>query len=450
MSRFEISAWWTAVVDFLRVYDQYVAVGAGLLGAVIAVRTIRKFVKGREHDEVAANLGVLLFLVVTTEGMWEVVHERLGVNIPLTVAMFAAYDVVIYSQGAAAVKALKADPKARIAGFLLIIWLMSAAGSVTVSFASGNAATWFFRFFSPLVAAALWTQKILARRERDTGGERQESNWIWTPTRLMVRWGWMKPGAADDLTDTMRQRHVAKLVDAALAVHATRPVEGVKQDPKTAEQAAKYARRLQTLAKAADETTVAAARKQLRIALGIQRELLADVDRPADPIDDRTRAALDEIRLGTRETTRRLRAGLPQADPFWSNNVVRIPTGLMDQVQTSPVDHRVDQPAAQEPDQKVDQSADHFGSPKVDQSNPVDQQVNGRSKSRATAPVDDVPPRVLAMVKALRKRYRGEIPGRRTVMPVMGWTNSQDAQAAINLVRAERAERTNDTDRNAV
>ena len=148
-------SWVGPALDLAQQNAQHVAVGAGIIGALIAARTIRRFAKNHQHDELAANLGVLLFLVVTTEGMFEVVHHKLGVPIPLTLVMFAAYDVVIYSQGASALRKLRDDTNARIGSYLLIIWALSSAASITVSFAGGNAATWFFRFFSPLVGAAL-------------------------------------------------------------------------------------------------------------------------------------------------------------------------------------------------------------------------------------------------------------------------------------------------------
>lgn len=303
-----LPAWLVDVVDVVQSYAQHIAVGAGAAGALLAAHAIRRFLRSREHDEVAANLGVVLFLIVTTEGMWEVIHGRMGVAIPLTVAMFAAYDVVIYSQGAAAVRALARDANARIGSYLLIIWAMSAAASITVSFASGNAATWCFRFFSPLVGAALWTQKLLARRAR--GRARQESSWIWTPTRLMIRWGWLKPGAADDLSEVFAARRIAKLVDAGLALHAEQQARRGEpaapsrwrlrrqRDPLTAAR-----RRVQRLTRTATAEDVAAARAQLRRVLTIEDALLGQ----GDELTDRERQILDEVRRITAQAAQRIR-----------------------------------------------------------------------------------------------------------------------------------------------
>lgn len=328
---------WAAVGGFIDDYGDQVVIGAGSVGMLFALVAIRKFVKNNEHDEVAANLGVFLFLVVTTEGMWEVVRHKLNVDPWLAVSMFAAFDVVIYAQGKSAIRKLTADSGARIGSHLAIIWALSVAASVTVSFASGNAATWSFRFFAPLVGAALWTQKVLELRKQ--GAERQESNWIWTPTRLMVRWGWMKPGAADDLTEVLRKRTVEQIVDAAVVVWLARPVDGVAPDPKVVEKAGKAAQRLQALAKTADPQTVAAARAQLRIAVGIQDELFAGLGQAVDKVDDDTRDVLDEVKLITRAATTRLRSehrGLLHAghdgDHLWANPVVRMPGHIAGQI----------------------------------------------------------------------------------------------------------------------
>ncbi|MEU5668928.1 hypothetical protein ABZ749_00895 [Micromonospora sp. NPDC047753] len=302
------AAWIPDALDVAQDNAQHVAVGAGIIGALIAARAIRRFTKDREHDEVATNLGVLLFLVVTTEGMWEVVRNKLGVPILLAIAMFAAYDVVIYAQRASALKVLAKDKNARIGFYLAIIWGMSIAASITVSFASGNTAVWFLRFFSPLVGAALATQKILAKR--GDGATKQESNWIWTVDRVLVHKGWKKPGAVDDLKDVFAKRRIAALVDAGLELRAqqkaaetrTEPVKASRwrrrEDPLVAAR-----RRVQQLTKTATPADVDAARRQLRLTLNAERELF----RPDDDLDERGRQTLDEVRLIMRQATDRLR-----------------------------------------------------------------------------------------------------------------------------------------------
>ncbi|BCJ64168.1 hypothetical protein [Polymorphospora rubra] len=297
-----------AVTNWLAIYGPYLATGAGAVGALVAAYAIRKWIRTREHDDFAGKLGVFLFLVVTTEGMWEVVHKQLGVGVWLAIVMFGAFDAVIYAQGRAAVKAVTKSSTARVAGYLLIIWAMSIAASITVSMAGGNAATQFFRFFSPLVAAALWTQKVMALRKVDSKAE--ESSWIWTPARLGVRLGLLKPGAVSNLDEVFQQRRVGQLVNQAMEVYVLEQAaklggtEKVSRWRPRRDRLATAERRLQQLAKTADQATVDAAREQLRRTLAIRTTLFAP---PAPPVDDRTQTTLDDVRLLMRDATTSLR-----------------------------------------------------------------------------------------------------------------------------------------------
>lgn len=454
---------YVATVDVVAAYASLVAAGAGAVGALIAIYTFRRFAKDHEHDEVAANLGVLLFLVVTTEGMWEVVHDKMGVPVGLTIVMFAAYDVVIYAQGATALRKLTEDATVRIGSNLLIIWVMSGAASITVSFAGGNAATWFFRFFSPMVAAALWTQKLLAKRART--GKRQESNWIWTPDRLLVRWGLKKPGAVDDLSDVFAQRRIAALVDAGMNLyveqqaaklrgtaaspsHATNPDKTSRLPWRRRDPLADALRRLQQLTKEADAETVAAARQQLRRVLNIETELFRDDTQP----NDAERELLDELRRVMTQATTRLRVDHARAfgpdqpgGPLWSNGLVQMRTSVADQIRTSAMDQARTNGRTSPADQTrtspppVNQPATSGAVPAV-RTTPAQRTTARVDRVRPVSPAagGGVPPRIWDMVRDLKRAYRGDIPGRRAVMDRMGWTSAGDAQTAINLVRAER------------
>ncbi|MGW1059381.1 hypothetical protein [Micromonospora rubida] len=460
---------YAATVDVVAAYASFVAAGAGAAGALIAIYAIRRFTKHHEHDDVAANLGVLLFGVVTTEGMWEVVHNKLGVNIGLTIAMFAAFDVVIYSQGRLAIRKLKANPKARVATYLAIIWALSIAASLTVSTAGGNVTTQLFRFFSPLVAAALWTQKVLELR--NDKAEREESNWIWTPTRILVEKGWMKPGAADDLSDVFRKRRVVALVDAGLELRAqeeaakNRPAEPAKpsrwrkrEDPLVAAK-----RKVQLLTKSADRTDVAAAREQLLLTLNAEKELFRLDDEP----NDTERQLMDELRLVMRQATDRLRVdharafGAAQIPPnpaaqMWSNGLVQMPAQTAAQIRPNAQPNGRPNPAAQvRPNPAPAERPRTRPNPEpaaqtvTRDSVPADRAAVARQtvrvdRARPVSPAGggEVPPRLREMAQELKRTYRGDIPSRDDVMKRLGWTSRDYAGKAIKLVREERAAKT--------
>ncbi|MEU4640806.1 hypothetical protein [Micromonospora sp. NPDC023814] len=454
------------VLRFVDAYAQHVAVGAGAAGALVAIYTIRRFTKKHEHDDVAANLGVALMGVVTTEGMWDVVYNQLRVPAWLTVLMFAAFDVVIYSQGRQAIRKLKTNPKARVGTYLAIIWALSVAASLTVSTAGGNVTTQLFRFFSPMVAAALWTQKVLELRNGKA--ERQESNWIWTPTRILVEKGWMKPGAADDLSEVFRKRRIAALVDAGLELRAQqeaakgRPTEQAKssrwrkqEDPLVAAQ-----RKVQRLTKAASREDVAAAREQLLLTLNVERELF----RADDELDERGRQALDDVRLIMRQATTKLRAehaqafgsaqrGGPDSAQVWSNGLVRMPAQLAAQIRPNDRPNPVAQVrpslgAAERPNARP--NSDAAAQPVTRVSVPAERAATTRAttvrvdRAKPVSPAGggEIPPRIRDMVRDLKRTYRGDIPSRTEVMKRLGWTSKGDASTAIKLVRDERAAKT--------
>lgn len=193
-------------------YAEPAAMGAGAVGLLLALWAFRRYAKGHAHPEVVSTVGVLLMGVVTTEGMWVVVHDQLHVTAWLTVLMFAAFDVVIYAQGLTARAKLQADPGARVGSYLTVIWVMSTAMAFVASSASGNATTTLFRLFAPFVAAMLWTQTLMALRPR---GTRQASAWIWTPQRIGIHLGLLKPGSGDDLAEVFRARRVDRMVALA-------------------------------------------------------------------------------------------------------------------------------------------------------------------------------------------------------------------------------------------
>lgn len=138
----------------------------------------------------------------------------------------------------------------------------------------------------------------------------------------------------------------------------------------------------------------------------------------------------------------------------------QIPDGFMDRFRTRPADQAGGPERGPDQAPDVDHTPDQTGTP----DHPVDQTPTSSAvpaartttPARTTARVDrtrpvspaaggEVPPRVQEMARALAKRYRGEIPARSEVMRTMGWTSADYTGRAINLVRAQREQRTKST-----
>lgn len=437
----------TEIAETVRAHIQPVLIGAGAVGTLIGLWVIwRWWTRGEAHTRMGV-LAVALATGIAGEGMWEVARYELELPPYLAVALFAFLEVVMLSQGAMARYKLRAGQEPAARRHMGFVWAAAVASGLIAASAGNSLTEVLLRLIAPPVAAGIVWMELTADQAVDR--PRQQTSWIWTPRRIGIHLGLIRPGA-EDLVQVDRDRRID-----AITVTAHRLHHGSKR------LARMRRARLRRLALQADDAMVAEAQRRVARVHRIER-LTAPDAAPVDQVDDRTRAALDEIRLQTRETTRQLRAQMPTPDHAWSNNVVRIPTRLVGQGWTAPTDQDVDRWLDQQSDQTVDhapvqtadQAADQTEGTEsdqtVDQPARVDRQVNGRSKRRSTPPADStIPPRVQQMARELRRRYRGEIPPRAEVMRTLGWTSADYASKAINLVRAGRAgaDQTTDPDR---
>jgi hypothetical protein len=485
-----------AVTDWLTTYGQPLLFGAGATGALLALALVWRFLRTGEVHEKLGWVAVTLATLFAMEGMYEVARGPLGLNVAGSLMFCATFEVVMLHQGSLAAHKLAAaleGPAPDISRHMRFVWLVAVASGVIASTASSSITEVVLRLTTPPLAAGIWYMSLYADVEP---AERQPSRWIWTPQRIGVRLGLLKPGTGDDLTEVFRQRTVRRIVDAAVIVwQAERTQQGSEPqqlDDATARRVDRAARRLDQLAKGVDEETMAAAQRQLRLALGIRQQLFAGIGPDGGPVRDLSedeRLTLERFRLDTHSLAGGLRDQAAEVAAVEQHRVVhgvrmpahiadqipdQIPAAWVDRFRTKPVDHPGGPDRTTDVDQAADRVADQTTEPwttPVDQlvghgSGPdwvalVDQPVTSGSvpaarttrARRTTVRVDQVkpispaaggavPPRVEAMVQALREAYPDDIPARRTVMPAMGWTNAQDAQTAINLVRAERTKTT--------
>ncbi|RGC68403.1 hypothetical protein C5N14_13535 [Micromonospora sp. MW-13] len=505
-----------AVLAWLVGYGQPMLFGAGVVAALLALALIWRFLRTGEVHERLGTLAVSLATLFAMEGMFEVAHGPLGLNVPGSLMFCATFEVVMLHQGSLAAHKLAAalendDPVPDISRHMKFVWLVSIASGVVASTASSSVTEVVLRLVTPPLAAGIWYMSLYADVEP---AARQPSRWIWTPQRIGVRLGLLKPGTVDDLTEVFAQRRIVALVDAGMELYVQqqaaklggeRPAEPARRwRRRTRDPLAEALRRLQQLTKQADADTVQAAREQLRRVLNIETELFRDDTQPTA----RERELMNELTIALRTATTGLRAQVDQIRTIDTRpqarhrmvHGVRMPAHIADQVpdqipqewldrfRTSTVDqtaapdldHPADQIPAADLDQSrttpVDQTAGPDRTNEADQTGPRDL-VHARTNpapvdqpatsavvpaarttpvQRTTARVDrarpvspaaggEIPPRIAGMVRDLKRAYRGDIPGRRTVMDRMRWTSAGDAQTAINLVREQRAKTTEES-----
>ncbi|WP_148710099.1 hypothetical protein [Micromonospora sp. M71_S20] len=352
-------------------------------------------------------------------------------------------------------------------------WLFSVLGGILAVIAGATFGAMIGRAVIVVFGACLWYLALL-RVTRRSGAP---SRFRWTPRALLIAIGAIAP-ADQDVRDEHQEWQIRRMARAMRWANGRWPWSWLGQ------------RALTGRAEQAQEVVIEAARRRYAVAhvvvssvqpdSEVMRRIIEDVKRgPMAPVSNELRTELDEIRMDARQVTTKLRAQVDQMRTIGGIRMPahiaahipdQIPADWVDRFRTSPADQApegdldqprttVDQQVGPDQTSEVDQTPDQAG-PRDEvhaRTSPADQAPASGSvpaartttARRTTVRVDQVrpvspaaggpvPPRVEAMVQALREAYPGDIPGRRTVMDRMSWTSAGDAQTAINLVRAER------------
>ncbi|MBM0274154.1 hypothetical protein [Micromonospora tarensis] len=217
----------TTLAGLAQRHGQPVLFGAGAVGALLALVLVWRFLQTGYVHEKLGRVAVALATLFAMEGMFEVAHGPLGLNVPGSLMFCATFEVVMLHQGSLAAHKLAAHvgdgPAPDISRHMRFVWLVAGASGLVASTASDSVTEVVLRLATPPLAAGIWYMSLYADKEP---AKRQESRWIWTPQRIGVRLGLLKPGTVDDLAEVFRQRTVRSVVDAAVVVwHADRPPE---------------------------------------------------------------------------------------------------------------------------------------------------------------------------------------------------------------------------------
>ncbi|HEY0700271.1 MAG TPA: helix-turn-helix domain-containing protein, partial [Micromonospora sp.] len=291
---------------------------------------------GRFCDAAAVAVAVAL----SAEGMWEATTEKLGLADYQALLLFAFAELAMLRAARKARKKVdKGDPPGM---YGQIVWTVALlAGGVATSNAP-NLTEHLIRLGAPLLVAWQWWADLVDALREKTGGniQRQRSSWIWTPRRIGIHLGLIQAGE-QDLIKVDRDRRIHRLtVTAHRLHHGSKRLAGWRKA------------KLRRLALHADDTMVTEAR--LRVARVNQIEKLTHPDAaPVDPVDDATRATLDEVRLIMRQATGKLRAEHQVAfvdNTVWSNPMVRMPRRMAERIGVDRMTQPGDAPATQPTD----------------------------------------------------------------------------------------------------
>lgn len=184
------------------------AVGALIVAMLLVLARVTRSQKGRSASlTFAASVIALGF---SAEGMWEVATGALHLAKWQAVLLFAFAEILMLSEANQARKKIADDRDPR--RHIRAVWIIAVVAGLAAGSHADNLSGQVIRFFMPMAVAWQWSSRI-----KDDLPEvaRQESSWIWTPRRLGVELGLLKPGSADDLSEVFRRRNVDRMVRLA-------------------------------------------------------------------------------------------------------------------------------------------------------------------------------------------------------------------------------------------
>lgn len=198
-----IPAWITTpatwVVDHREPITLAVGAIALLAGVVAAWRWWRT---GQRHQRVG-TLAFAMGTALALEGMYEVGTGSLNLHAVLALGLCSLFEVVLIHQYLYAKHRL--DLGLPVGQQIRMIRAAAAASGFVASLAADNIAEFALRLVVPAFVAALWTMEF-AHESIDE----DRTQWAWTPRRIGLRLGMIRPGR-DDAQTVDRDYRTAQL-----------------------------------------------------------------------------------------------------------------------------------------------------------------------------------------------------------------------------------------------
>ncbi len=232
-----------ALLDLVKTHRTTVLVGAGLILAALTAAGwwARKYGRnGKVYDHAAVAVAIAL----SAEGMWEVATERMGFGPGKALLLFAFAELAMLRAARRARGKVDAGKRPGIYGTM--VWSIAIAAGLIAGLNAPSASEFLVRALAPSLVAAQWFADLVDELREKEGVEHQASAWIWTPRRVGIQLGLLKPGAGDDLKEVLRQRNIDRMVRTARRMLASKPA-----------RAQRLAARLQRLGESMDETSMA-------------------------------------------------------------------------------------------------------------------------------------------------------------------------------------------------
>jgi len=175
--------WVTNPPILLIIATATVALAVLITAAALTARLVRRI---RRPAEDMLTLGVAALATgVSAQGMWRFFEDKLGIDGPLRIMLFAFIELAVAASAIRARRNMRDTGSAGIDG--IAVWALAGLTATLSAMDARSTAEALFRLAAPLVAAWLWERGMAVERRRITG--RKRINWRITPERILVRLG---------------------------------------------------------------------------------------------------------------------------------------------------------------------------------------------------------------------------------------------------------------------
>jgi hypothetical protein len=267
--------WWAAYGPVVLTVAAVATVGLVIVAVVAIVRS-------EQRDRWVSGVTALVVLAWTSEGLWEVARQALGLPVAFAIMTFFVFEAMMVSSAMQAERHRARHGTPGPAG--QYVWVLAGVTALIVALNAATLVEAVLRFALPLAAAGLWWVGVTAERDSDTAEVRQrraeaaarrEATWAITPNTALVWLKLKRPGVVD-VTAGERERRIQRMVKAADR-YATAPAGS-----RTARRAAAKLRKLARRATARDVTEVAA---RVARTTGIVELVVPDMTAVTPPVD---------------------------------------------------------------------------------------------------------------------------------------------------------------------
>jgi hypothetical protein len=182
------------VIAKLTALPWQVQAALALLTVVLVVVAAAKL-RGGNVDKRAAKLVMLLGLAWSAQAMYEIATGTFHIEHQVALVICGVFEFALWVTTRRAEAAMETFGWPGKAG--RTAWILAGGMALVAALNAPGLGGAAFRLAIPLVVTKLWWDGLVGEGAKPEG---EESTWLWTPTKIMVRLGLRRPGKNDVAT----------------------------------------------------------------------------------------------------------------------------------------------------------------------------------------------------------------------------------------------------------